>query len=82
MKSKYEAYYDVRYIVKAVRAAVELAVKYINDRYLSDKVIDVIDEAGVRVRLMSVSKRKKIVNVADIEFVVVRIVRILEKSVF
>ncbi len=44
---------------KAVRAAVELAVKYINDRHLPDKAIDVIDEAGARARLMPVSKRKK-----------------------
>ncbi len=53
-----------RYTAKAVRAAVELAVKYINDRHLPDKAIDVIDEAGARARLMPVSKRKKTVNVA------------------
>lgn len=49
LKTKYEAHHDVRYTAKAVRAAVELAVKYINDRHLPDKAIDVIDEAG-RVR--------------------------------
>lgn len=64
-----------------MRAAVELAVKYINDRHLPDKAIDVIDEAGARARLMPVSKRKKTVNVADIETVVARIARIPEKSV-
>ncbi|ONG08907.1 ATP-dependent Clp protease ATP-binding subunit ClpA [Klebsiella pneumoniae] len=58
-----------------------LAVKYINDRHLPDKAIDVIDEAGARARLMPVSKRKKTVNVADIESVVARIARIPEKSV-
>lgn len=82
MKLKYEVYYDVCYIVKVVCVVVELVVKYINDCYLLDKVIDVIDEVGVCVCLMLVSKCKKIVNVVDIEFVVVCIVCILEKSVF
>lgn len=81
LKPKYEAHHDVRYTAKAVRAAVELAVKYINDRHLPDKAIDVIDEAGARARLMPISKRKKTINVADIESVVARIARIPEKSV-
>ncbi len=81
LKKKYEAHHDVRYTAKAIRAAVELAVKYINDRHLPDKAIDVIDEAGARSRLLPVSKRKKTVNVADIETVVARIARIPEKSV-
>ncbi|KTS72951.1 ATP-dependent Clp protease ATP-binding subunit ClpA [Pantoea stewartii] len=81
LKTKYEAHHDVRYTAKAVRAAVELAVKYINDRHLPDKAIDVIDEAGARARLMPASKRKKTVNVADIETVVARIARIPEQSV-
>ncbi|HKN03304.1 MAG TPA: ATP-dependent Clp protease ATP-binding subunit ClpA [Buttiauxella sp.] len=81
LKPKYEAHHDVRYTAKAIRAAVELAVKYINDRHLPDKAIDVIDEAGARSRLMPVSKRKKTVNVSDIETVVARIARIPEKSV-
>ena len=81
LKPKYEAHHDVRYTAKAVRAAVELAVKYINDRHLPDKAIDVIDEAGARARLMPASKRKKTVNVADIESVVARIARIPEQSV-
>ena len=80
LKPKYEAHHDVRY-TKAVRAAVELAVKYINDRHLPDKAIDVIDEAGARARLVPVSKRKKTVNVSDIESVVARIARIPEQSV-
>ncbi len=81
LKTKYEAHHDVRYTAKAVRAAVELSVKYINDRHLPDKAIDVIDEAGARARLMPVSKRKKTVNVSDIESVVARIARIPEKTV-
>jgi len=81
LKTKYEAHHDVRYTAKAVRAAVELSVKYINDRHLPDKAIDVIDEAGARSRLMPDSKRKKTVNVSDIESVVARIARIPEKTV-
>ncbi|GAB7195523.1 ATP-dependent Clp protease ATP-binding subunit ClpA [Dickeya oryzae] len=81
LKTKYEAHHDVRYTAKAIRAAVELAVKYINDRHLPDKAIDVIDEAGARCRLLPASKRKKTVNVADIESVVARIARIPEKTV-
>lgn len=81
LKPKYEAHHDVRYTAKAIRAAVELAVKYINGRHLPDKAIDVIDEAGARIRLMPVSKRKKTVNVSDIEIVVARIARIPEKSI-
>ncbi|MFV8757053.1 AAA family ATPase, partial [Yersinia enterocolitica] len=76
LKPKYEAHHDVRYTAKAIRAAVELSVKYINDRHLPDKAIDVIDEAGARSRLMPVNKRKKTVNVSDIESVVARIARI------
>ncbi len=79
LKPKYEAHHDVR-LAKAVRAAVELAVKYINDRHLPDKAIDVIDETGARARLMPASKRKKTVNVADIESVVARIARIPERA--
>lgn len=81
LKTKYEAHHDVRYTAKAIRAAVELSVKYVNDRYLPDKAIDVIDEVGARSRLMPVSKRKKTINVADIESVVARIARIPEKTV-
>ncbi|MGK2889387.1 MAG: ATP-dependent Clp protease ATP-binding subunit ClpA [Candidatus Malihini olakiniferum] len=81
LKLKYEAHHDVRYTAKAVRAAVELSVKYINDRHLPDKAIDVIDEAGARSGLIPVSKRKKTVNVSDIESVVARIARIPEKTV-
>ncbi|MDA5481475.1 ATP-dependent Clp protease ATP-binding subunit ClpA [Yersinia intermedia] len=81
LKPKYEAHHDVRYTAKAIRAAVELSVKYINDRHLPDKAIDVIDEAGARSRLMPLNKRKKTVNVSDIESVVARIARIPEKTV-
>ena len=81
LKPKYEAHHDVRYTNKALRAAVELSAKYINERHLPDKAIDVIDEAGARVRLLPVSKRKKTVGVAEIEAMVAKMARIPEKSV-
>lgn len=81
LKSKYEAHHDVRYTAKALRAAVDLSAKYINDRHLPDKAIDVIDEAGARCRILPVSKRKKTINVPDIEAVVAKIARIPEKTV-
>ncbi|PQJ89653.1 ATP-dependent Clp protease ATP-binding subunit ClpA [Aliivibrio sifiae] len=81
LKSKYEEHHEVRYTNKALRAAVELSAKYINERHLPDKAIDVIDEAGARCRLTPVSRRKKTINVADIEAMVAKMARIPEKSV-
>ncbi|PJC88087.1 ATP-dependent Clp protease ATP-binding subunit ClpA [Vibrio sp. HA2012] len=81
LKPKYEAHHDVRYTNKALRAAVELSAKYINERHLPDKAIDVIDEAGAKSRLAPASRRKKTVGVADIEAMVARMARIPEKSV-
>ncbi|WP_413493689.1 ATP-dependent Clp protease ATP-binding subunit ClpA [Morganella psychrotolerans] len=81
LKSKYEEHHDVRYTAKAVQAAVDLSVKYITDRHLPDKAIDVIDEAGARTRLMPQSRRKKTIGVGEIEAIVARIARIPEKTV-
>lgn len=81
LKPKYEEHHEVRYTNKALRAAVELSAKYINERHLPDKAIDVIDEAGARSRLVPVSRRKKTVGVADIEAMVAKMARIPEKSV-
>lgn len=81
LKSKYEEHHQIRFSNKALRAAVELSAKYINERHLPDKAIDVIDEAGAHCRLAPVGKRKKTVNVADIEAIVAKIARIPEKSV-
>ena len=81
LKPKYEAHHEVRYTNKALRAAVELSAKYINERHLPDKAIDVIDEAGARCRLVPASKRKKTVGVSDIEAMVAKMARIPEKSV-
>lgn len=81
LKSKYEAHHEVRFTNKAIRAAVELSAKYINERHLPDKAIDVIDEAGARCRLAPASRRKKTVNVGDIEAMIARMARIPEKSI-
>ncbi|WP_102505596.1 ATP-dependent Clp protease ATP-binding subunit ClpA [Salinivibrio kushneri] len=80
LKPKYEAHHEVRYTNKAIRAAVELSAKYINERHLPDKAIDVIDEAGARCRMAPASKRKKTVNVPDVESMIAKMARIPEKS--
>ncbi|UAA40483.1 ATP-dependent Clp protease ATP-binding subunit ClpA [Paraneptunicella aestuarii] len=81
LKSRYEEHHDVHYTKKAISAAAELSAKYINERHLPDKAIDVIDEAGASQRLVSASKRKKTIGVTDIEHVVAKMARIPEKSV-
>ena len=81
LKPKYEAHHEVKYTNKAIRAAVELSAKYINERHLPDKAIDVIDEAGARCRLAPASKRKKTIGVSDIETMIAKMARIPEKSV-
>ena len=67
LKSRFEEHHEVKYSPKALRAAVELSSRYINDRFLPDKAIDVIDEAGANQRLLPPSRRKKTIGVADIE---------------
>lgn len=81
LKSRYEEHHDLRYTDKSLKAAAELASRYINDRFMPDKAIDVMDEAGAYQRLQSSSKRKKIIQVADIERVVAQIARIPPKNV-
>ena len=81
LKSRYEDHHDLRFTDKALRAASEMADRYINDRYMPDKAIDVIDEAGAYQRLQPESKRKKIIQVGDIERVISQIARIPPKSV-
>ncbi len=76
LKSRYEDHYDIRYTDKALRTAAELSAKYINDRFMPDKAIDVIDEAGAAQKLVAPSKRKKSIGTADIEQVVAKIARI------
>ncbi|AUB80190.1 ATP-dependent Clp protease ATP-binding subunit ClpA [Candidatus Thiodictyon syntrophicum] len=81
LKSRFEAHHQVTYTNPALRAAAELSNRYINDRHLPDKAIDVIDEAGANVQLMSPAKRKKRIDVADVESIVAKIARIPPKKV-
>ena len=81
LKPYYEEHHGVRYTAEAIRTAVELANRYINDRRLPDKAIDVIDEVGASQRLLPESKRRKTVGVKDVESVVAKIARIPPKNV-
>jgi ATP-dependent Clp protease ATP-binding subunit ClpA len=81
LKSRYEEHHNVRFTQKAIQAAAELSAKYINERHLPDKAIDVMDEAGASQRLLAPSKRKKTINVGDIEQIIAKMARIPEKSV-
>ncbi len=81
LKVAYEKHHKVRYTDDAIRGAVELAAKYINDRKLPDKAIDVIDEAGAARMLQPESKRRKTVTLKDVEDMVSKIARIPPKSV-
>ena len=81
LKSRFEEHHSVKYSKQAVRTAAELSERYINERFLPDKAIDVIDEAGARQKLMPVSKRRKVVSVGDIEAVVSKMARIPPKTV-
>ncbi len=81
LKSRFEEHHEVRYTNQALRTAVELTNRYINDRHLPDKAIDIIDEAGARQRLLPPSRRRKTIGVNDIEEIVAKIARIPPKSV-
>nr|WP_315262662.1 ATP-dependent Clp protease ATP-binding subunit ClpA [uncultured Limnohabitans sp.] len=76
LKSRFEEHHNVKYAVAALQAAAELSAKYINDRQLPDKAIDVIDEAGAAQRILVASKRKKTIGKAEIEDIVAKIARI------
>ncbi|MDA1042851.1 MAG: ATP-dependent Clp protease ATP-binding subunit ClpA [Proteobacteria bacterium] len=81
LKPHFESHHDLRYTAEAIKAAVELAARYINDRKLPDSAIDVIDEAGAAQHLLSDSKRRKTIGIKEIETVVSKIARIPAKSV-
>ncbi len=81
LKSRFEEHHGVRYTKQAIRSAVELSDRYINDRHLPDKAIDVIDEAGASQRMLVASKRKRTLGVKEMEEVVAKIARIPPKSV-
>ena len=81
LKTNYEKHHKVKYTPEAIRAAVELSAKYIHDRKLPDKAIDVIDEVGASRMLQPEGKRKKTVTLKDVEDIVAKIARIPPKSV-
>ena len=81
LKSRFEDHHDIKYSSKALQAAAQLADRYINDRFLPDKAIDVIDEAGAYQRLLPAGKRKKKIGVTEIESVVAKIAHIPPKHV-
>ncbi|WP_435141067.1 ATP-dependent Clp protease ATP-binding subunit ClpA [Pseudopelagicola sp. nBUS_19] len=81
LKEYFEEHHSVRYTADAIKTAVELSARYINDRKLPDKAIDVIDEAGAAQHLVAASKRRKTISVKEIENVIAKIARIPPKSV-
>ncbi|HEY4069391.1 MAG TPA: AAA family ATPase, partial [Burkholderiaceae bacterium] len=81
LKSRFEEHHSVKYAVGALQAAAELSAKYINDRHLPDKAIDVIDEAGAAQRILPKSKQKKTITRAEVEDIVAKIARIPPASV-
>jgi len=81
LKSYFEEFHDVRFTNDALQSAVQLSARYMGDRKLPDKAIDVIDEAGAQMRLMPASKRKKTIGVKEVEGVVATMARIPPKSV-
>ena len=81
LKTSFEQHHDLRYTNDAIKTAVELAARYINDRKLPDSAIDVIDEAGAAQHLVSESKRRKTIGTKEIEAVVAKIARIPPKNV-
>ena len=76
LKSRFEAHHSVKYAVAALQAAAELSAKYINDRHLPDKAIDVIDEAGAAQQILPPNKRKKTITKTEVEEIVAKIARI------
>lgn len=81
LKSRFEEHHGLRYTDKALQAAAELSARYITDRFLPDKAIDVIDEAGAYQQLQPPSRRKKSVGVGDVEAIIAKIARIPPKHV-
>ncbi|HEY7945915.1 MAG TPA: AAA family ATPase, partial [Casimicrobiaceae bacterium] len=81
LKTRFEQHHGVKYAPAALTTAAELAARFINDRHLPDKAIDVIDEAGAAQKILPKSKQKKVINKAEIEEIVAKIARIPAKSV-
>ncbi|KMN76797.1 ATP-dependent Clp protease ATP-binding subunit ClpA [Chromobacterium alkanivorans] len=81
LKSRFEAHHGVKYTQSALSTAAELSARFINDRHLPDKAIDVIDEAGAAQKILPKSKQKKVINKTEIEDIVAKIARIPPKTV-
>jgi ATP-dependent Clp protease ATP-binding subunit ClpA len=81
LRNRFEAHHEIKYTDEALRAASEMADRYINDKHMPDKAIDVIDEAGAYQRLLSEDERVKVISVTEIETVVSKIARIPAKTV-
>lgn len=81
LKSRFEAHHQVKYASSALTTAAELSAKYINDRHLPDKAIDVIDEAGAAQRILPKSKQKKVIGNKEIEDIIAKIARIPPKNI-
>nr|VFK58201.1 MAG: ATP-dependent Clp protease ATP-binding subunit ClpA [Candidatus Kentron sp. TUN]VFK61116.1 MAG: ATP-dependent Clp protease ATP-binding subunit ClpA [Candidatus Kentron sp. TUN]VFK67146.1 MAG: ATP-dependent Clp protease ATP-binding subunit ClpA [Candidatus Kentron sp. TUN] len=81
LKSRFEEHHAIRYSHQALRSASELSHRYLNDRHLPDKAIDVIDEAGAAQKLLPSSRRKKIVGIGEVEAVIAKMARIPPKAV-
>ncbi|HEV8519276.1 MAG TPA: AAA family ATPase, partial [Burkholderiales bacterium] len=81
LKTRFEAHHGIKYAASALTSAAELAARYINDRHLPDKAIDVIDEAGAAQRILPKSKQKKVITKHEIEEIVAKIARVPAQSV-
>lgn len=81
LKSRFEEHHRVEYAPEALKAAVDLSVKHIHDRFLPDKAIDVIDEAGARQQLLTEDKRKRVIDTEEVEYIVAKMARIPAKHV-
>jgi ATP-dependent Clp protease ATP-binding subunit ClpA len=81
LKTRFEAHHSVKYTANALATAAELSAKYINDRHLPDKAIDVIDEAGAAQRIAPKAKQKKVIGKSEIEEIIAKIARIPPRSV-
>lgn len=81
LRERFEAHHGVKFSIPSLKAAAELSAKYINDRFLPDKAIDVVDEAGAYQNLLTINKRRKMISVTEIEQVVAKIARVPLKKV-
>ena len=81
LKSRFEKHHSVKYTASALSTAVELSAKYINDRHLPDKAIDIIDEAGAAQRILPKSKQKKVIGNKEIEDIIAKVARIPPKNI-